>query len=130
MKRLMIALTCAVAVAAGCTRTVYLPTETVRTVHSADTRIVRDTLRAVDTIRIDRGGDTIRVDRTHWRTRTLHTTDTVVRIATDTVRVSVSVPRELTGAQRRWMTAGKCAATALAALIVGGIALWWWRRRR
>lgn len=116
-------------VLAGCTRTVYLPTETVRTVHSADTRIVRDTLRAVDTIRIDRGGDTVRIDRVHWRTRTLHATDTIVRIATDTVRVSVSVPRELTGAQRRWMTVGKCAAAAVAAIVVGVVALLWWRRR-
>ena len=115
--------------ACACTRTIYLPTETVRTEYRADTRVIRDTLRTADTVTIDRAADTVRIDRTHWRTRTLHTTDTVIRALTDTVRLSASVPRELTAVQRRWITAGQI-ATALLACALLAVGIWFYRRIR
>lgn len=120
---------CACVCACACTRTIYLPTETVRTEYRADTRIIRDTLRTSDTIRIDRTADTVRIDRTHWRTRTIHATDTVIRAVTDTVRVSVSVPRELTSAQRRWIGLGKIAIGLLAGALLA-VGIWLYRRIR
>lgn len=117
---------CACVCACACTRTVYLPTETVRTEYRADTRVICDTLRTSDTVTIDRAADTIRIDRTHWRTRTIHATDTIIRATTDTLRVSVSVPRELTAAQRRWIGLGKIAA----ALLAVAAAVWLYRRIR
>ena len=75
---------CACVCACACTRTVYLPTETVRTEYRADTR---------------------------------------------TLRVSVSVPRELTAAQRRWIGLGKIAA-ALLAVAAAIAAVWLYRRIR
>lgn len=120
---------CACVCACACTRTVYLPTETVRNEYRADTRVIRDTLRTSDTVTIDRAADTIRIDRTHWRTRTIHATDTIIRATTDTLRVSVSVPRELTAAQRRWIGLGKIAA-ALLAVAAAIAAVWLYRRIR
>ena len=120
---------CACVCACACTRTIYLPTETVRTEYRADTRIIRDTLRTSDTIRIDRAADTVRIDRTHWRTRTIHATDTVIRAVTNTVRVSVSVPRELTSAQRRWIVLGKIALGLLAGALLA-VGIWLYRRIR
>lgn len=108
---------------------VYLPTETVRTEYRADTRIIRDTLHTADTVTIDRAADTIRIDRTHWRTRTVHTSDTVVRAVTDTVRLSVSVPRELTAAQRRWIGLGKTALALLSGALLA-LGIWLYRRIR
>jgi hypothetical protein len=101
----------------------------VRTEYRADTRVIRDTLRTSDTVTIDRAADTIRIDRTHWRTRTIHATDTIIRATTDTLRVSVSVPRELTAAQRRWIGLGKIAAALLAAAAAIA-AVWLYRRIR
>lgn len=120
---------CACICACACTRTVYLPTETVRTEYRADTRTVRDTVRMADTVVIDRAADTVRIDRTHWRTRTVHATDTVIRAITDTVRVSVSVPCELTTAQRRWIGLGKIAAALLTGALLA-VGVWAYRRIR
>ena len=120
---------CAYVCACACTRTIYLPTETVRTEYRADTRVIRDTMRTSDTVTIDRAADTVRIDRTHWRTRTIHATDTVIRAVTDTVRVSVSVPRELTSAQRRWISLGKITLGLLAAALLA-VGIWLYRRIR
>ena len=127
-KRLLIC-ACACVCACACTRTIYLPTEAVRTEYRADTRIIRDTLRTADTVTIDRAADTVTIDRTHWRTRTIHTTDTLIRAVTDTVRLGVPVPRDLSAAQRRWIGLGKTAAALLAAAALLGAA-WLCRRIR
>lgn len=113
---------------AGCSRTVYVPVESVRTDTVWRARAYADSTYLKDSlvITLDARRDTVvRTEyryRTHWRERVR--TDTVYRTRTDSVRVEVPVERGLTAWQRGFIALGHGAAALIAAVA----ALWLWRR--
>lgn len=84
----------AAVVAAGCRREVYSPVASMTSMADSS-RVVsfhRDTLYALDSVRIERRGDTLVTERTRLVYRTAVRVDTVVSVVADTVRVTVAEP--------------------------------------
>lgn len=101
----------------GCTRTVYVPTESVRTEYRD-----RDVERVVtDTVRDERfvyvKGDTVLDIRDRWHHSTEYVRDTCYVELTDTIREPYPVERPLTRWQQVKMDLGGIALGALAAAL-------------
>jgi hypothetical protein len=88
---------------AGC-KTVYVPVETVRTDTLMVAHIVTDSVWVWnhDSIVINQQGDTVRIERWHWRDRWRDrvTRDTVYKSRVDSVTVTREVEKPLTKIQR------------------------------
>ena len=84
----------------GCSRTVYMPVETVRTDSVRVTLVRRDSVRVTDSVYIAQRADT--VFREHWNTvyREVSRGDTVYIGRTDTVSVPYPVEAGLTAWQK------------------------------
>ena len=114
----------------GCSRTVYVPVETVRADTVWRARAYADSTYLMDSIvvTLDSRRDTVvRTEyryRTHWRDRVR--TDTVYRTRRDSVRVEIPVERGPTAWQRAFISLGHGAAAFIAALLAG----WLWRKLR
>jgi len=93
MRRLLPVI-CSCALAAGCSRTIYIPVESARTETSASSAAIRDSVYVSDTVRIFRRGDTImqQAVRTVRRDRTV--TDTVIISRSDTVTIHIPEPTQ------------------------------------
>ena len=84
----------------GCSRTVYMPVETVRTDSIRITQVMRDSIHVTDSVYIAQRADT--VFREHWNTvyREVSRGDTVYIGRTDTVSVPYPVEAGLTAWQK------------------------------
>lgn len=122
----------------GCTRKVYVPTETVRTEYKD--RVVEavrvDTVAMRDSVAVYVNGDTVRITkyRDRLRTRIIERHDTCTVTKTDSVQVPVQVERKLTRWERTKMDAGGIAIGILGVAALGGLAWLAWfvykKRRR
>ena len=114
---------CVLAAAAGCTRTLYIPSSTSVDPRAATART--DTLIVLDSVATEPRGDTVYHTRlrTVYRTATLH--DTLIVYRTDTVAVPVS---PVSSDQHALSSATLWRRIALGA--VGVAALLWWLLRR
>ena len=128
----------------GCTRKVYVPTETVRTEYKdrgvENLRV--DTVAMRDSVAVYVNGDTVRITkyRDRWRTRIIERHDTVAVAKVDSVAVPVEVPkpypveRKLTRWERTKMDAGGIAIGILGVAALCGLAWLAWfvykKRRR
>lgn len=101
----------------GCTSTRYVPVETVRTDSVRIIAMRTDSVHILDSVVIDRGSDTIRIDR--WRTlyRDRLRVDTLWRTERDSVCVPYPVEKQLTKWEQTKMDFGGFAIGGLAALI-------------
>lgn len=111
----LIAVSVCLAVAlSGCTRTTYIPVESVRTEYrDRDVlRFVTDTVRDNHTVWIK--GDTVIDYRDRWHTRLVESHDTVCVELTDTVRVPYPVEKKLTRWQQTKMDLGGVAFGVIA----------------
>ena len=114
----------------GCSRTVYVPVETVRADTTylsrgrADSVYVQDSVAVTLDLRRDTVVRTEYRFRTHWRERVR--TDTVWRTRRDSVSVPCPVERELTRWERMQMALGSGTMGFLAV----AFAVWLWRRFR
>lgn len=116
----------------GCTRTVYVPAEIVRTEYRdrETERTVTDTVR--DTRLVWMRGDTVLDIRDRWHRSTEYVHDTVQTVITDTVREPYPVERPLTRWEQAKMDLG---GVALGAMLITLCAAVVWlalrlRRRR
>ena len=105
----------------SCTRTVYVPTQSVKTDSIAVERVRIDSIIMRDSVSVIDRGDTVRIER--WRTRYITRRDTVAieRVRTDSIAVPyrVEVERPLTLWQRIKLSLGGWAL--LAVLIVTAV---------
>lgn len=117
---------------ASCTRTVYLPVETV-SVKTDTLRLVTlrsDTLRLSDTLILRQQGDTVIHEQIHWRERLSTRTDTLWRVRTDTLTVIKTIQPEtssdISGCRKEswWQRFGSgLKDSLLALLLLAGAAL-------
>jgi len=110
----------------ACTKTVYVPTETVRTEYKD--RVVEnlrtDTVALRDSVAVYINGDTVKITkyRDRWRTRTEVRRDTVTSVRTDSVAVPYPVERKLT----KWeQTKQDCGEFAIAFMVVALAVIAW-----
>lgn len=118
----------------ACSRKVYVPVQNdarhtdtlLRTNIRVDSVWLRDSVVSVQK------GDTVRIERYHYRDRTKLLRDTVYRSAIDTVRVSVPVPaeRSLSPWQRFKALAGPCSIALLVGACLSVAVIWLVRRRK
>ncbi len=104
--------------AAGCTRTIYIPVESARTESSSTSAAIRDSVYVSDTVRIFKRGDTImqQAVRTVSRDRTV--TDTVIVSRSDTVTIHIPEPAQTHS--RHGPTIWNILATFLPVLLIAG----------
>lgn len=78
---------------AGCTTTRYIPVESVRTDSVYVTKEMHDTLRTLDSVYVEKNGDTVRIER--WRTqyKSVVKVDTLWMQITDSIKVPYEVVR-------------------------------------
>lgn len=113
----MALLVCLLVLAAGCSRKVYVPVESVvsrtDTIYSAKVRVDSVILR--DSVAVFQKGDTVLITKYRDRYRVKELTDTVYQSAIDSVKVSVPYPveRELSRWERTKMDFGGMAIGAL-----------------
>lgn len=106
----------------GCTRTVYVPTESVRTEwrdHETE-RTVTDTVR--DTRLVWMRGDTVLDIRDRWHRSTEYVHDTCYIERTDTLREPYPVERPLTRWERTKMDLGGVALGVIVAILCAAVA--------
>lgn len=112
----------------SCTRTVYVPTQSVKTDSIAVERVRIDSIVMRDSVSVIDRGDTVRIER--WRTRYITRRDTIAveRVRTDSIAVPyrVEVERPLTLWQRIKLSLGGWAL--LAVLIAAAVMVWRLRR--
>lgn len=96
----------------------------------SDTIARVDSVLLHDSVFVYNVGDTIVVNKVAYRDRVRNVyktrTDTIVK--TDSVRVPYPVEKQLTKAQQRYVTIGKCAIAAFAILAMLAILVWQARR--
>lgn len=108
--------------AAGCSKTVYVPAETTRTEHERTAMWRTDTVIERDTVSVLQRGDSIISETVKWRWRTKETRDTVVVGRTDSVAVPYPVERGLTRWERTKMDYGGLALSAMAVALCMAVA--------
>ena len=112
----------------SCTRTVYVPTQSVKTDSIAVERVRIDSIIMRDSVSVIDRGDTVRIER--WRTRYIARRDTIaverVRIDSIAVPYRVEVERPLTLWQRIKLSLGGWAI--LAVLTAAAVVVWRHRR--
>lgn len=101
----------------GCTSTRYVPVETVRTDSVRIIAMRTDSVHILDSVVIDRGSDTIRIDRWRIMYRDRLRVDTLWRTERDSVCVPYPVEKQLTKWEQTKMDFGGFAIGGLAALI-------------
>lgn len=113
----------------ACTTTKYVPVESVRTeyVDRGSARVDSVTLR--DSIVIQSGADTVRIEKWRWREKISFMRDTLTIIKTDSVQVPFPVEKELSRWQKTKMDLGGIAIGACCAVILWLI-VWIARRLR
>lgn len=95
----------------GCTKTIYVPVETVTIRNdSAYKAVYIDRLIVErDTVNTYTKGDTVFQERIKWRVRNTETHDTIVQLKTDSIEVAkpypVEVVKEVEKKLRWWQTA-------------------------
>ena len=99
----------------------------------SDTVARVDSVLLHDSVFVYNVGDTIVINKVAYRDRVRNVyktrTDTIVK--TDSVRVSYPAEKQLTKAQQRYVTIGKCAIVAIAAFaILAMLAILVWPARR
>ena len=99
----------------------------------SDTIARVDSVLLHDSVFVYNVGDTIVINKVAYRDRVRNVyktrTDTIVK--TDSVRVSYPAEKQLTKAQQRYVTIGKCAIVAIAAFaILAMLAILVWPARR
>lgn len=117
MTRRAVALVAALALAAGCTRTVYVPA--MHTEAFAARTVERDTLIMLDSVHVVERADTVRLTttRTLYRTRTVR--DTVNIATTDTIRLPApSPPAQGSSTSRLWYLVAALAGALTALLLL------------
>jgi len=108
----------------GCTSVRYVPVETVRTDSVRIVTVRTDSIHVADSTVIDRGGDTIRIERwrTAWRDRLR--IDTLWRIERDSIQVPYPVERPLSRWQRFKMDYGGMAiGVTIGAIVLAALCL-------
>lgn len=119
MRQVIIILMGAVLLSA-CTRQIYVPVESVLTDTLREYRMQADTIIRLDSVAVDRRGDTVLLTRTRERIKIRHRIDTVYRSVTDSVAVPYPVEQPLSRWQKAKMDigAGATGVLALAAVII------------
>lgn len=118
----------------SCSRKVYVPVQ--NDVRHTDTllrtNIRVDSVWLRDSVVSVQKGDTVRIERYHYRDRTKLLRDTVRETAVDTVRVSVPVPveRSLSRRERLEALAGPCSIALLVGACLSVAVIWLVRRRK
>ena len=107
----------------GCSRTVYIPMETVRTDSIRITQVQRDSIHVTDSVFITERADT--VFREHWNTvyRETVRSDTAYIERTDTISVPYPIEANLTAWQRTRIRLGETLLTILALGVIAAV-LW------
>lgn len=125
---------CVLLLLCACSRKVYVPVQ--GAVYHTDT-VYRSQLRVDsvwlrDSVVSVQKGDTVRIERYHYRDRTKLLRDTVRETAVDTVRVSVPVPveRSLSRRERLEALAGPCSIALLVGACLSMAVIWLVRRRK
>lgn len=117
----------------GCTRTVYVPTESkaLQTDTVWRLRFKTDTLLVHDSVTVMLRGDTVVVEKYRDRYRVRELRDTVYRSMVDSVKVSVPYPVEvkLTAWQRARMNLGGVAMGVLVIALCAAV-VWLARKRK
>lgn len=118
---------------AGCSpKTVYVPTETLRTdtVYSATVRV--DSVIFHDSVSLMQRGDTVYLTKFRDRTRVRQRVDTVYQSMIDSVKVSVPYPveRKLSAWEKTKMDFGGMAIGGLIVALIAVVLLVFRKRRR
>ena len=121
----------AVLALSGCrTKYITVPEYHTEYIVRSDTVASVDSVLLHDSVFVYNVGDTIVVNKVAYRDRVRNVyktrTDTIVK--TDSVRVPYPVEKQLTKAQQRYVTIGKCAIAAFAILAMLAILVWQARR--
>ena len=113
----------------SCRSVRYVPVETVKHDSIFVSLYQRDSIYQHDSVYIREKADTVLIERWHtrWRDRVSH--DTLYINKTDTIRVPVPVERNLTKAERTYITIGKWSVGLVAGLILAAICFVFFRRR-
>ena len=113
----------------SCRSVQYIPVESVRHDSIFVSLYQRDSIYQHDSVYIREKADTVLIERWHtrWRDRVSH--DTLYINKTDTIRVPVPVERNLTKAERTYITIGKWSVGLVAGLILAAICFVFFRRR-
>lgn len=116
----------AISVLTGCTKTIYVPQESVCTEYRD--KVIEslrvDTVALRDSVAVYVNGDTVRETRyrDRWRTRIVERHDTCTVIKTDSVQVPVPVERKLT----RWeQTKQDVGGMAMGGIVVAVAVIAW-----
>ena len=111
----------------GCTSTRYVPVETVRTDSVRIIAMRTDSIHILDSVVIDRGSDTIRIDRWRIMYRDRLRVDTLWRTERDSVCVPYPVEKQLTKWEQAKQDVGGIAIGAIIAVVC--IAVIWLIRK-
>ena len=105
----------------GCSRTVYIPVETVRTDSVRITQVQKDSIHVTDSVYVIQRADT--VFREHWNTvyRETVRNDTAYMERTDTISVPYPIEANLTAWQRTRMRLGETLLVVLALGIIAAV---------
>lgn len=96
---LLIAIACV-----GCSpRVVYLPQERVEVRHDTlqQVRLLHDSIRILDSVYVERSGDTVRIERLRERVHERLRVDTIYEVRVDTLTVAKTLPPENPPKQKR-----------------------------
>ena len=106
----------------GCRSIQYVPVETVKHDSIYINKIERDSVLVKDSIYIKEKNDTVLIEK--WKTRYVskYITDTVYVERVDSVQVPYPVERELSKAEKRYISLGKVSLGVYIGLIVAIIA--------
>ena len=99
----------------------------------SDTIARVDSVLLHDSVFVYHSGDTIVINKVAYRdrVRNVYKTRTDTLVKTDSVRVPYPAEKQLTKAQQRYVTIGKCAIVAIAAFaILAMLAILVWQARR
>lgn len=124
MNKLLPLIITLVVLCASCTTTKYVPVQVETIKEQVHTQFVADTIHITDSVIIDRGTDTLRIER--WRTqyKSIVLRDTV--IVNDTIREPqiVEVEAKLTTWQNTKLNYGGWAMALLALVLILIIRVW------
>lgn len=111
----------------GCTKTVYVPTETVRTEYRdrAVEALRVDTVALRDSVAVYVSDDTVKITkyRERWRTRIVERHDTATIVKTDSVAIPYPVERKLTRWEQTKQDIGGMAIGAIGVAVLA-VAVW------
>lgn len=122
-----------VGISVGCTKTVYVPVETVKHDTIYQTAFKADSVQTVDSIYIKElvKGDTVYLEKIkyHFRDKVKMVTDTVVEKVVETKEVPVEVEKKLTAWQNFKLNAGEWLLAGVALMLLLFAFLWVIRKK-